>query len=284
MNNIKLNVGASPIWSKDGWFALDHKAIRSNAMTVAGTAEKIDLPDNSCSVIFCSHVFEHIPHSRLEFVLAEFQRVLNEGGILRILTPDLKKIATAYANNDVAFFEQALDEDENIRKDLGFGGMLMNFIVSPGQDTALFSRTLDTFIAGYAHIYSYDFDMLNILLTQAGFGSIEQKKFCDSACSDISEPLHVSTLPPVWENMNSAFYKKHGLTHYYDTEKKKYIIDFLVTGFDRDPLTSLIIESRKMNTPRENQGKNYERYARSLLGDPVFSRRLSWLMQNVDNI
>ena len=27
----------------------------------------------------------------------------------------------------------------------------MNFIVSPGQDTALFNRNLDEFITGYAH-------------------------------------------------------------------------------------------------------------------------------------
>ena len=34
---------------------------------------------------------------------------------------------------EIKFFNKALAEDENIRKDLGLGGMLMNFIVSPGQ-------------------------------------------------------------------------------------------------------------------------------------------------------
>ena len=40
--------------------------------------------------------------------------------------------------------------------------MLMNFIVSPGQDTALLNRNLNNFIAGYAHLYAYDFEMLKI--------------------------------------------------------------------------------------------------------------------------
>ena len=39
--------------------------------------------------------------------------------------------------------------DENIRTDLGIGGMFMNFIVSPGQDTALLNRSLNKFIAGW---------------------------------------------------------------------------------------------------------------------------------------
>ena len=40
----------------------------------------------------------------------------------------------------------------------------MNFIVSPGQDTILLDRNLNKFIAGYAHLYVYDFHMMKILL------------------------------------------------------------------------------------------------------------------------
>ena len=42
-------------------------------------------------------------------------------------------MAKAYVEKDVSFFEQAKEEDESLR-----GGMFMNFIVSPGQDTAFF--------------------------------------------------------------------------------------------------------------------------------------------------
>ena len=40
------------------------------------------------------------------------------------------------------------------------------------------------------------------------------------------------------------FYKKNNLVHQY--KNGKYEINFKVTGFDRDPLTSLIIESKKI--------------------------------------
>jgi hypothetical protein len=196
---------------------------------------------------------------------------LEIGGVLRILTPDLKKIAKAYAEEDEDFFRQALDEDENIREDLGLGGMFMNFIVSPGQDTILLDRNLSEFIGGYAHLYAYDFQMLKILLEDCGFADIQQKEFCDSSISELREPLHVDGLEPKWQNINKKFYKKHGLTHEY--KDGHYNINFTITGFDRDPLTSLIIEAKKsrrvsFNDVKDINGENvfnYNRYGFSLL-------------------
>ena len=104
---IKLNVGASPIWHKDGWSKLDHKIKENTDSQIAGDAVNIALNENSCSTIFCSHMFEHVPHVRLEKILLEFNRVLEKDGVLRILTPDLLKIATAYVNQDEAFFKKA---------------------------------------------------------------------------------------------------------------------------------------------------------------------------------
>ena len=95
---------------------------------------KINLKNKSCDNVFCSHVFEHIPHIKLPGeCIAEINRVMIKGGILGILTPDLEKVCNAYTNRDKKFFKKAFEEDENIRRDLGFGGYLMNFMVSPGQ-------------------------------------------------------------------------------------------------------------------------------------------------------
>ena len=170
---IKLNLGASPIWKKEGWYVLDHKLDRTEGNRIAGDATAMDLVDGSCDVVFCSHVFEHIPHTKLPLVLSEINRVLKSGGTLRLLTPDLKKIAKAYIDNDEEFFLEAKEEDPSLRTDLGFGGMMMNFIVSPGQDTILVDRNVNGFIAGYAHIYSYDFDMLKVMLNKLGYKNIQ---------------------------------------------------------------------------------------------------------------
>ena len=288
---IKLNVGPSPIWFKDGWHTLDHK-IRDEAETsLQGDAANIPLENDTCSTVFTSHMFEHIPHVKLEKILLEFNRVLNKDGVLRILTPDLKKIAKAYANEDKEFFNKAKLEDENLRTDLGLGGMFMNFIVSPGQDTALYDRGLNNFIAGYAHLYSYDFQMLKILLERTGFYCVEQKQFCESEIKDYEEPLHVQGMRPVWQNFNQSFYKSNDLTHYYDSDEGKYIINFKVTGFDRDPLTSLIIEAKKYSTIDEKSYKslndsqeNYNKYAWSLLKDKDFSKKNTAILKAAKTI
>jgi len=235
-------------------------------------------------------MFEHIPHVKLEEILLEFNRVLAKDGVVRILTPDLKKVAKAYVEEDDNFFSEAKLEDESLRTDLGIGGMFMNFIVSPGQDTALYDRGLNKFIAGYAHLYSYDFNMLKILLERTGFYCVKQKDFCDSELKDYQEPLHVEGMEKKWENFNQDFYKKNNLVHYYDPVKGEYDINFKVTGFDRDPLTSLIIEARKKETidkstyqSLNNSPLNYNQYAWSLMKDKDFLEKHNKMMSAVNS-
>jgi len=289
---IKLNVGASPIWSKEGWHTIDHK-VKEGDRHLTGDAANIPLEKNSCRTIFNSHMIEHIPHTKLEDILLEFNRVLEIGGVLRILTPDLNKIARAYVNEDYYFFNEAKIEDESIRTDLGLGGMFVNFIVSPGQDTALFNRDLTEFISGYAHIYLYDFEMLEILLERCGFYSIWQPFFCKSELIEYWEPLHIKGLEPVWQNMNQEFYKKNNLIHYYDSDTGQYNINFELTGFDRDPITSLIIECKKQKTINKekyislNDSKeNYNRYGQALLKNLHFKIKYETLrgIKIYDNI
>ena len=55
--------------------------------------------------------------------------------------------------------------------------MLMNFIVSPGQDTILLDRDLNKFIAGYAHLYAYDFNMMKIILKNVALITLLKKNF-----------------------------------------------------------------------------------------------------------
>ena len=66
MKDIKLNVGPSPIWKKEGWLTLDHKQSRVDQKAVLGDADNIPLENKSCKTVFCSHVIEHIPHYKFE--------------------------------------------------------------------------------------------------------------------------------------------------------------------------------------------------------------------------
>jgi len=286
LNDIKLNVGPSPIWKKEDWITLDHKSSRVDQKAILGDADNIPLENESCKTIFCSHVIEHIPNYKFEKVLLEFNRVLKKDGILRVLSPDLFLLAKAYVEKDKTFYEKLLNEDENIRKDLGYGGTFMNCIVSPGQDTVIFNNSLTEFIGGLGHIYLYDFEMLKILLERYGFYEIKQKKFCESEFKDYKEPLHVEGMKPEWQNLNKKFFEKHGLINQYNSKKKMYETNFILTGFDRDPVTSLIVEAKKeenIDSINIKDLRNYD-YSRSLLDDKIFQNKYDSMKKMINGI
>jgi len=275
LKDIKLNVGPSPIWKKEGWITLDHKQSRVDQKAILGDADDIPLESQSCKTIFCSHVIEHIPHYKFEQVLLEFNRVLQKDGIIRILSPNLLLLAKAYVEKDETFYKKILSEDENVRKDLGYGGTFMNFIVSPGQDTVIFNNTLTEFIGGLGHIYLYDFEMVKILLERYGFYDIKQKKFCESELKDYEEPLHVEGMESKWQDLNKQFFQSHGLINQYNPQKKTYETNFILTGFDRDPITSLIVEAKKekdIDSLQIQDLRNYD-YSRSILDDEIFQSK-----------
>ena len=80
-------------------------------------------------------------------------------------------------------------------------------------------------------------------------------------------------LSEVDASLQKRFYKKNKLIHIYNEYTGKYEINFNVKGFDRDPLTSLIVECKKSKTPIKSSEftlskSNYNRYGYSLLFDP----------------
>ncbi len=269
---MKINLGAGPNWHHNGWHILDYKLQKNEKFKIKGDLNKINLKDKICEQVFISHTLEHIPHIQIQNVLTEINRIMKKNAVIRILVPNLERIAKAYVKKDKQFFKKALDEDHSIRTDLGYGGMLMNFIVSPGQDTILIDRNLKKFIAGYAHLYAYDFHMMKTILKKCGFKNIYKKKFCDSSIPDFRIPCHILGRNKEYHNLNNKFYKKNNLIHTY--KNGKYRINFKFSGFDKDPYTSLIIEAKKdkfikiKNNDNLNfSKKNYNNYAFSLLYD-----------------
>ena len=277
---MKINLGAGPNWQHDGWHILDHKLKKNEKYKIKGNLNQINLKSKTCDLVFISHTLEHIPNIQIQNVMTEINRIMKKDATIRILVPNLEAIAKAYVKKDKHFFKKAVDEDHSIRTDLGFGGMLMNFIVSPGQDTILLDRNLNKFIAGYAHLYAYDFNMIKIILKKCGFKNIIQKKFCDSKIDDFKIPCHVLGKSSRYQNLNNKFYRRNKLVHEY--KNGKYKINFKFTGFDKDPNTSLIVEAKKdkykkitKNNDINYSKKNYNRYAFSLLFDDSVKSKLN---------
>jgi len=126
----------------------------------------LPLSPGSIEGIYCSHVLEHLSYEDLRRSLRNTRSYLREGGIFRLVLPDLRKLVDAYVEDQ--------DEDACCRfmrdsslgaetRARGLGGLLRH-------------------LAGNAaHLWMWDFPALSRQLREVGFTDIRRAAFGDSA-------------------------------------------------------------------------------------------------------
>jgi predicted SAM-dependent methyltransferase len=91
---MKLHVGCGNV-ILPGWTNLDIEKLPGvNVVDDITTLTKI--PDNSCDIIYASHVLEHVGRDEFENVIRVWNQKLKNNGTLRIAVPDFEKIITWY--------------------------------------------------------------------------------------------------------------------------------------------------------------------------------------------
>lgn len=121
---------------------------------VVGGVEKIHLQDRSVGCIYSSHVFEHIPRSRINAVLGEWWRVLKPGGRLYICVPDLEVLSKIYVDG---LNDYCADPVVRARVDLACG------VIFGGQ-----ANRFDY------HFHGYALPTMTLLLKAAGFATVDR--------------------------------------------------------------------------------------------------------------
>jgi predicted SAM-dependent methyltransferase len=120
------------------------------------------LPFADCSVarILAEHVIEHL-NFKLEVsrVLNEFFRVLEPGGMVRIIVPDGRRFVEAYLSNDSAHWGP------------------LGLVALPLDMPTPMAMLNHVFHQGGEHHFAYDFETLEWALRQAGFTNIHQSSF-----------------------------------------------------------------------------------------------------------
>lgn len=79
-----------------------------NVDVVCDASKKLPFDDNTFSVVYASHVLEHIPWYQTEDVLREWKRVLVFGGSLEVWVPDAFKICRTVSQYE----EEGIDSTE----------------------------------------------------------------------------------------------------------------------------------------------------------------------------
>jgi predicted SAM-dependent methyltransferase len=164
--NLQIHIGCGG-HHLPGWVNLDNYP----APLATNLACGLPLPDCSARYVFLSHLLEHLFYpAESHRLLDEIRRVLQPGGIVRIVVPDIEQCINAYIDNNAAFFFARREHRNNVPDD---ATRLEHFLAYAGAGPTpqhLFEH----------HKFGYDFETLRRCLERSGFTDVRRCDFQQS--------------------------------------------------------------------------------------------------------
>jgi predicted SAM-dependent methyltransferase len=145
----------------EGWANCDLSA--APGAIAMDLSQPLPVADDSIEQIYSEHFIEHLPRQTALRLLAECHRVLRLGGVLRLSTPDLRKLVEEYQAGrttewaDVAWL--------------------------PATPCALVNEGM----RAWGHQYVYDWPELKDVLTRSGFGAVTRQRWRESRHADLND-------------------------------------------------------------------------------------------------
>lgn len=174
--NLQLHIGSGP-YNLAGWINLDIFPAQLSTNVLWG----LPFTDGQCRYVFLSHLLEHLfyPTDAIA-LLQEIYRILEPGGVVRIVVPDIEQCLRAYQENNKEFFQQRI---EHWGAGDGNATRLEHFLsyAGAGPDPAWLFE---------AHKFGYDFETLERALQRAGFKTITRSSFMASEHAALQVDKH----------------------------------------------------------------------------------------------
>ncbi|NJO06324.1 MAG: methyltransferase domain-containing protein [Chloroflexaceae bacterium] len=127
----------------------------------------LPFPDGSVRGIFCEHFFEHLDYTEeVPIFLSECARVLQPGGVLRLIVPDVERYLRAYLADGWQALSaiRPLDDQHT------------DFFLGCRYNTKMeFINTM--FRQGHEHKFGYDYETLAFVLRRYGFRQVVRQSF-----------------------------------------------------------------------------------------------------------
>jgi SAM-dependent methyltransferase len=129
-----------------------------------GTARRLRFADASIDAFYSSHTLEHLPRNECEELLRKVHRWLKPNGVLRVVLPDLRSLASSYISG-------ALDADTF---------MAYTHLATKG------SQWLGIDIGHSRHCWMYDCDSFMGLVGRLGYRDIQRSHFGSSSLPQLA--------------------------------------------------------------------------------------------------
>jgi len=174
-SDLKINIGAGSAGA-DGWVNIDINSGK-NVSCIYDCRHHLPFSDNSVRMIFTEHFMEHIDYTEdVPFFLTECYRVLQPGGVIRIIVPDAEKYVKAYFKRDweqLAAMSTHINDhhyDEHFKSKYHAMMEPLNFI----------------FRQGGHHKYAWDYENMAFVLEKYGFKKVKRQQYGQSYIDELA--------------------------------------------------------------------------------------------------
>ncbi len=128
---------------------------------------KLPFKSHSLGVVTCISAINYFTRERGQEIINEVYRVLDNGGIARFASQDLRKIAKKYVENDIDFFFQKLPDGSERFEGKTMGDKFNSWFYGYESGTGSCK-------------YFYDFETLSDMFIIAGFSVVKEKECMES--------------------------------------------------------------------------------------------------------
>ena len=171
---LSVNFGSAGRGLAD-WINIDARSNHEHLYIAYDIRRSLPFQDGQVRRIFAEHVIEHVDfRDDIPHVFREFRRILEPGGVVRIVVPDAERFMSAYVQRSTAAFA-----------DLGWHPL-------PSDISTLGHAVNVIFHQNGEHLFGWDFETMDLALRQAGFSQVLKQSFGVSIDPQlaIDQPFH----------------------------------------------------------------------------------------------
>jgi predicted SAM-dependent methyltransferase len=158
--DLSVNIGSGGK-GLPNWVNIEVLPMRDTTLCL-DIRRRLPLTDGSVARILAEHVVEHIDfRDDLPAVLQDWHRVLQLGGVARVIVPNARRFLQAYVSEDAKRWQDLGWDLEKMPGDIYTPMHIINHVFHQGGE----------------HLFAYDFETMEWALRRAGFSTVEQMSY-----------------------------------------------------------------------------------------------------------
>ena len=177
-SGLSINFGSGGM-GHAGWINIDARFYHADQYQYIAYDIRRPLPfrDGQVKRIFAEHVIEHLDfRDDIPGVFQEFYRILEQGGVVRIIVPDAERYLNAYVHRSPEKFAALSWNLNHLPDDIYTPMHIINLVFHQNGE----------------HLFGWDWQTMEWALKRAGFSMVVRKNFRNSRDPElaIDEPNH----------------------------------------------------------------------------------------------